>query len=271
MGDPFQDVDAAGDAFLDLTVSALETRGADPSMTPIIDSYLDALTWPSGALSVEIGCGTGAVARRIAARAAQGRVVGYDPSAGLIAAARERAADIDNLAFELGSGEALPVEDGAATHAFLHTVLSHVPQPAVLVTEATRILQPDGHLVICDCDFSKISLAIDGADPLESCAIAFRRNFVTNVWLTASLRGLAEGAGLVVERFELANRIVTQGDGNLAMVKFAGSWLVAQNVIGLPLAEALVAEYDRRQRLGLLYGFTPFVTLIARKPGDRRD
>ncbi|WP_209428010.1 hypothetical protein, partial [Pararhodobacter sp. SW119] len=88
----------------------------------------------------------------------------------------------------------------------------------------------------------------------------------TDAWLTGKLKPLAARAGLVVEQFGTANRVVTEGMGNLVWVRMSGARLVEEGVIGRPLAEALENEYLRRAEAGTLYGFLPFVTLIARKP-----
>lgn len=54
--------------------------------------------------------------------------------------------------------------------------------------------------------------------------------------------------------------------GNLVWVRMASARLVGEGVIGQPLADALEAEYLRRAEAGTLYGFLPFVTMIATKP-----
>ena len=54
--------------------------------------------------------------------------------------------------------------------------------------------------------------------------------------------------------------------GNLVWVRMASARMVGEGVIGQPLADALEAEYLRRAEAGTLYGFLPFVTMIATKP-----
>ena len=41
--------------------------------------------------------------------------------------------------------------------------------------------------------------------------------------------------------------------------------MVADGIIGQPLADALESEYTRRSEAGVLYSVLPFVTLIATK------
>jgi SAM-dependent methyltransferase len=266
MIDPFQDVSGAGTETIGLIVEALEARAADPQMTRIIDGYLAAVDWPEGGLAVEIGAGTGGVSRRIARHYGSGRVIGVEPSPDLVAEARRRAEGLDNLSFVVGSGAALDMADASIDLALFHTVLSHVPQPESLLVEASRVLRPRGRLVVCDADFSKLSLGNVPGDPLEACAVCVRENFVTNAWLTAALRNLVAAAGFDTVSFDISNRLVLSGEGGRAWVRMATAYLSSAGVIGGDLAGALVKEYDRRAEAGTLYGFQPFVTLIARKP-----
>jgi SAM-dependent methyltransferase len=148
----------------------------------------------------------------------------------------------------------------------LHTVLSHVTDQGRLIAEAARILRPRGTLVICDADFSKAALGLVPGDPLGACAEAFVDGSVTDAWLAGKLKALVTGAGFTVEHFGTANRVVTDGMGNLVWVRMAGARLVSEGVIGQPFADALEAEYLRRAEAGTLYGFVPFVTMICTKP-----
>jgi hypothetical protein len=141
-----------------------------------------------------------------------------------------------------------------------------VKTPAEIITEAVRILRPGGTLVICDADFSKATMAVVPGDPLGSCVEAFVDGAVTDPWLTGKLKPLVVDAGLSIAQFTIVNRIVTDGMGSLAWVRMSASRLVADGVIGQPLADALEAEYVRRAEAGILYSFVPFVTLIASKP-----
>lgn len=266
MSDPFSDVDASAPEMIEIIASALETRAADPSMLPVIDGYLDAIEVPADGRIVDIGSGTGGVTRRIAQRFAGAKVLGIEPSAALTKKASELGQAMPNLSFTQGDGAALDIEDSFADVSILHTVLSHVKAPAPIVTEAVRILRPGGTLVICDADFSKATMAVVPGDPLGSCAEAFVDGAVTDPWLTGKLKPLVADAGLAVTHFSVANRVVTQGMGSLVWVRMSASRLVAEGVIGQPLADALESEYVRRAQAGLLYSFLPFVTLIASKP-----
>lgn len=263
MADPFQNVSAAGPDFIGIFAHQLEVRAAEPAMVGIVEAYLDDLPWDDITLAVEVGCGTGPVARRMAMRSSRAQVIGIEPSPELVKHARGLAEGIANLRFETGTGEALPLEEGAADAVVFHTVLCHVVDPVELLAEAMRVLRPGGTLVVCDADFSKASLAGFDGDPLQACADFFAANYVTDPHLVAKIRMLVRDAGFQLRDFRIGSRTVTDADGMLVWVRLAGAMMVERGDIGKPLADALMGEYQRRKEAGRLYGHVPFATLIA--------
>lgn len=265
MADPFQNVDAAGADFIKVFADAMDARQADPTMEAIVAAYLAQLRFASDTFTIEVGAGAGAVSRRIAAVAAPAQVIGYEPSAGFVAEARARAGSLENLSFEKADGAALPLDDGSVDFVVMHTVLTHVPDPSALMAEALRVLKPGGRLVVCDNDFSKGSLASFPNDPLDACAKAFTRNFVTDAHLVSKMRGMAETLGFRVADFRLASRAILDNMQMLPWVSETSKQLVARGDIGQPLADALVGEYERRAQSGTLFGFQVMGTMIAEK------
>lgn len=265
MADPFQNVDAAGPEFIKAFADAMDTRQSDPTMESVVAAYLARLDFAPGSLTVEIGAGAGAVSRRIAAHAAPEQVIGFEPSAGFVAEARLRAADHANLSFEQADGATLPLADGAAQNVILHTVLTHVTDPAALLTEAARLLGPGGRLVVGDVDFSKATLSNAPNDPLDVCAREFARSYVTDAHLVGKLRSLIAAAGLELEHFGLDSRVVTGAEQMRPWVEFTTRDMVTAGLIGEDMARALMTEHDRRAENGTLYGYQAFATAIARK------
>ncbi|MEE4121147.1 MAG: methyltransferase domain-containing protein [Paracoccaceae bacterium] len=265
MADPFSDLTTADPAFIAQVAEALESRAAEPSVSDEIDRYLGAIDWAAVGLAVDIGAGTGPVARRIAERAPEAQVVAAEPAAALAEHGRARAAHLANLRFEARAGTDLGLDEGTVDLAVMHTVLSHVPEPAPLLAEAARVLRPGGRLVLFDGDFSKGSLAAFPGDPLDACAEYFRLNFVTHPYLCTDLARMAEEAGFGIDSFRLTPRLVRDGDGMMPWVAFTTARMVREGQIGAELADALVAEYRRRAGDGTLFGFQSYATLMAHR------
>ena len=263
MSDPFQDVDSGGAEFVKAIGDALEVRAAEATMQAIVDGYLGELSYPSGGLHVEIGAGTGAIARKIASHAKNGQVIGSDVSPGLIEYAKARPDNPDNLSFEVATGAKLRFGNGSVDTIVMHTVLSHVPDPSVLLAEAARVLKPEGTLVICDGDFAKAAIGNVLGDPLDAFAVYFADNFVTDKYLVGKLQGLVTAAGLSIRSFEVKTRIISEGLGGLNWIAMGGKMMVDRGLIGQPVVEAMIGEYHRRIDTKTLYGFQPFAIMIA--------
>ncbi|MEM8851302.1 MAG: methyltransferase domain-containing protein [Pseudomonadota bacterium] len=264
MADPFQDVDAAGDEFIAAFADSMDARQSDPKMEKIVSDYLSKLQFPQGSLTVEVGAGAGAVTRRIADRAKPERVVGFEPSSGFVKEAKERALLHKNVSFEVADGTTLPLKENSVQNIVLHTVLTHVEKPALLLKEARRVLRSDGCLVVCDADFSKASLGSGASDPLDVCARAFVNEFVTDPYIVAKLRPLMTEAGFVVADFDVQSRIIADNDQMLPWVEETAKRMLARRAIGQELFDGLVSEYRRRATAGTLYGYQVFATAIGK-------
>lgn len=96
----------------------------------------------------DLGCGTGISARALAPFVS--RVIAVDASEEMLAAARARLEDAANVELRSGVLESLPIDDAALDAATMMLVLHHVPDPAVALSEARRVLKPGGRLLIVD-------------------------------------------------------------------------------------------------------------------------
>jgi 2-polyprenyl-6-hydroxyphenyl methylase / 3-demethylubiquinone-9 3-methyltransferase len=97
----------------------------------------------AGLRALDVGCGGGFLAEEFARLGFD--VVGVDPSAVSIEAAREHAAASSlNIDYRVGAGEQLPVEDCAFDVAYCCDVLEHVSDLDRVVSETARALRPGG-------------------------------------------------------------------------------------------------------------------------------
>ncbi|GAC1488858.1 MAG: hypothetical protein NVS1B9_09450 [Solirubrobacteraceae bacterium] len=98
--------------------------------------------------ALDVGCGTGVLARRLAA--AGYRVSGVDPSAGMLDVLRANAPEIEAV---VGSGTALPFADDSFDLVLCVAVMHHVAEPAAVrqtLAEMVRVARPNGQILVWD-------------------------------------------------------------------------------------------------------------------------
>jgi ubiquinone/menaquinone biosynthesis C-methylase UbiE len=110
---------------------------------------LAALLRP-GMRVLDIGCGTGAITRGMAAAVGpHGRVVGVDVNAGLIAAAQQAYGDVPNLSFEVHDAYCLPFRE-VFDMVSASRVLQWLSQPIDALYAMRDAAGPGGLVVVLD-------------------------------------------------------------------------------------------------------------------------
>jgi ubiquinone/menaquinone biosynthesis C-methylase UbiE len=246
----------------------LELRAADPRHLEMLESYLARVDFPPGARVLDLGCGTGAVARLLAGRPGIAEVLGVDPSPVFVRKARELAAGAANLSFREGDARSLGLPDAGFDVAVAHTCLCHVPDAEAALAELFRVLRPGGWLALFDGDYATTTVATGEFDPLQSCADAAMATLVHDRWLARRLPVLVAAAGFEVDRFDgYAYLQAAEPEYLLTLVDRGADALLASGRVGDVLCQALKGEARRRAEAGLFYGSITFASLIARKPG----
>lgn len=107
-------------------------------------------------VAADLGCGTGALTRRIMTRAE--RTIGVDNAPPMLERAREALARESKLAADgqpgaslrIGDLEHLPLADGEARFAVMSLALHHLPSPERGIAEAARVLAPGSRFLLVD-------------------------------------------------------------------------------------------------------------------------
>jgi ubiquinone/menaquinone biosynthesis C-methylase UbiE len=266
MPDVYATITQQDDAVVDQLARAMELRATDPRQQAFVTDYLARLALGSGSTVVEIGCGTGAITRLIAAEPAVDHVVGVDPSEGLIARARQLADGPAGVEFYVADGGATPLGDASADAVVLHTVLSHAPQPDALLVEAHRLLRAGGRIVVFDGDYATLSFALGAHDPLELCAHAFRESFINDPYVMRRVPGMLTRARFAVDDVRSAGYVqIESPDYLLSVLDRGADSLAAGGTIATETAASLKDEARRRIEAGTFFAFVAYVTVMARR------
>lgn len=208
---------------------------------PLARDLLGQVELSPGARVLDVGCGTGVVARLAAERVGpRGRVVGLDVNPGMLAVAAAVTAPADTVRWQEASGDAIPYPDGSYDVVLCQLSLQFMPDRMRALSEMYRVLVPGGHLV----------LNVPGpADPLfQTLARAMARH------IAAEAGGFVHAVFSLHEEAEIRELLTNAG--------FQGIQLRAHvRELSLPPARDFLWQY---------VGSTPLAAAVAQSSAGAR-
>ncbi len=228
----------------------------------------DALAPAPGQRLLDLGCGNGLMTLELArAVGPQGRVVGVDPSAAMLAAARDACDGRDNVILIEGAAEALPLEDTSLDGAVSVQVFEYVAAIPAALAELRRVLRPGGRLVIGDMHFGTAAWRSDDPARMARMLASWDRHLV-HVSLPEILLEELAAAGFRVERVAPLTFCDTllRPDGLAAtMLALVRDHAVANGHVSEAEARDWAAEQRDLARAGrFFFTLTHFVTAATR-------
>lgn len=188
------------------------------------DCFLPRVT--SGMKVLDVGCGTGAIARRVAGRVEEGEIVGLDSEPEQIAAARKFAAESGvDVTFRMGRAEAIPYPDETFDASYCRFVLEHLADPAVALSEMVRVVRPGGW--ICALEWEPDSWVVHPASPnildVWQAIYSFQASTGTDPRIGRKLYGLFQDLRLRDVRADTLTWSVTSGEAEALQMYVSGA------------------------------------------------
>src|SRR6266849_3169008 len=147
-GDPYGTTDKLDEALLQVMALRLEARGQHPKFKKMLDDYLETMDIDAAKSVLDMGSGTGVVARAIAGRPGfSGRVIGVDLSRYLASAAERLAREeglADRVEFQVGDTRSRELAGGAFDAVVAHILPAHIGDTLSVVKEAARVVRAGG-------------------------------------------------------------------------------------------------------------------------------
>jgi arsenite methyltransferase len=116
----------------------------ESSHLPIVLPTLELMKLQPGDCVLDVGCGSGWLARRLARAVPQGRVVGVDASDEMVRRARQASAGLSNVSFLVGTAERLPCPDNSFDRIISVESAYYWPSPARGLEGIFRAQAPGG-------------------------------------------------------------------------------------------------------------------------------
>lgn len=199
----FEDIDrdnkqAAFFEFLDLAAD-------QPSVIDSRDRMIELCPVEDGFQVLEVGCGLGHEARRLAKQAGKdGRVVGIDISNAFVQEAQKRSQNLSlSLEFSVGDAQNLEFEDNTFDVCRAERVLLFIDDPVLAISEMARVTRPGGRVIIYDFDHNAFFID-SNLQSLTRKIETLMRASPKHPSLSHDLPYLMRNAGLNVNAIELS-------------------------------------------------------------------
>jgi arsenite methyltransferase len=252
----------------------LELRGRHPQQAAIRRAYLDALGELAGLRVLDVGCGTGVVARDLAGRVGPtGQVTGVDPTRVLIDVAESLRArhEAPNVLFAVEDGAALPFAGGAFDLTAAITVLCHLPERDRVLREMVRVTRPGGRVLIVDGEYAANQLFHPDLETTQKILAGWRAGSIDDPFLMRRIVGLVRAAGLEPEPLQGYVHVEAgQVDESTSFIwqwaMFAARQAVATAMVSESESERWVEQLRELSERSELFGSVTYVSVIASRP-----
>lgn len=253
--DPFDNINDRTPEEIERLAKILEIRGAQPGQIKMRRACFVGAGVSEGMKLLEIGCGTGVVARELASLTGKaGLVVGLDVSTGLLDYARERSVTCDEpITYMCGDAYNLSFPDGWFDASCSVTLFAHLDDHDRVVREMKRVTRHT--IMLLDQDYQ--TLVFDHSDTALTRRI-LQHGADCNVldgWCGRKLSGL-----LVRHRIEDVRCwpfVYTERDSRSYLIT------IAERFAALAARHGVVTEDEARAWLQELYDRSAAGTFFA--------
>jgi ubiquinone/menaquinone biosynthesis C-methylase UbiE len=251
---------------IDTIATRLEARRGSVRYMRMLQEYLEAINLAATQSILALGCGTGVEVREVLRRPDfRGRVTAIDISADLVEIGNglaEQEGFASRIEWLVGDAQDLRLSDGAFDLVLAHTLVSHVPDPKLVVQKAARVVRPGGTVVIFDGDYATMTFGVDRK--MDERIIS---GVIANPRVMRAMPRLLREVGLkLVDSRGWVLTEIGRADFFLASLQSYPVLLPKAGVATLEETQAFVARQLRASEEGTFFAGYNFYAMIAERP-----
>jgi len=268
--DPHRFVNELDEAAIARLIARLEGRAKDEVFVRLFSKYAQRLVLPPSGQVLEVGCGTGAVTRFLVRQDGfSGQAYGVDQSPLFIKAAVELARDEgvdDRVEFHVGDAHGLEFPSSMFDAVIANTLISHVTDPAKVLSEMARVVRPGGTVAIFDGDYASLTYGFTDHDFGHRMDVALADATFNNPRIMRDLPRLLTDYGLKLQA-AWGDAVVEIGEGSY-FKSFAETYVpyvVEADLLPEEDVNAWLAGQRRFMEEGTFFASCNYYTYLARR------
>lgn len=172
----------------------------------------------------------------------------------------------EQIDFRTGDAHGLRLTDGSVDLVIMHTLVSHVADPTIVLAEARRLLSPHGRVVVFDGDYASLTIATDAADGGAGTDAMIHRTLVANDRVMRTMPRLLADGGLELlwSRGYLVSDI-GRLDFWAPMIASLRALMPKAGALGDAEANSFADAIERASETNRFFGACNFYTYTARR------
>jgi ubiquinone/menaquinone biosynthesis C-methylase UbiE len=215
---------------------------------------LQTLALNAGERVLDVGCGNALLTKEMALAVGDtGYVLGLDSSAEMLAIAKKRCADFQQIELQhTNVNEQLPVEDACFDALTCAQILLYLPDLEKVLSELYRVLTPDGRIVIVESNWHGLLMNSEDTTLTQRIISAWLET-VAHPHLVPTLGALLRAhnfKAIRIEGFPIINTNITPGNFSTSIVPWLAEFAQQQGVVNQEEATAWLSEIRQKAATG---------------------
>ena len=268
MTDVFLDIDGQPNESLSIISERLEARSLSGQFQEFTKKYFDLIEVDNRTNILELGGGTGVIGRNfIEYKNFRGKYTVSDLSAELLKYGEQKTKElnldkilkfeqIDAMSNEVSSKNGYDI-------VIMHTLISHVPDPSIVLENAIKYLKKNGKIIIFDADYETLLMS-SGDEKLDYIVNnAIKKGCVAQPKVMREIPKIAKDLDLNFLNYQ-ANLLFEAGEADFfyGMGKALSTAVVKSEQLDEIIANEWILMLEKSMKEQTFFGMCPYITYI---------